>query len=251
MSLESGQTSGSSLPIIEAHRGDSANAPENTLAAFRAAVALPVRWIELDVHPTRDGVLVVIHDDTVDRTTDGSGAVGELTLEALCRLDAGSWFDARFVGERIPTLAEVVDLVGPTDTRLNIEIKSPPPGLDVAQPVVDLLRQAGKEGEYVVSSFDLSVLLEVQALAPEITLALIGHGAGILAPALDHGLPWIHAYHGTLDQAIIADAHAGGLRVNAWTVDDPSTLASWVARGLDKVCTNRPTVMLAAAAQLA
>ncbi len=235
--------------VVEAHRGDSANAPENTLAAFRAAVALPVGWIELDVHPSKDGTLVVIHDDTVDRTTDGSGAIGELTLEALRRLDAGSWFDARFAGERIPTLAEVLDLVGPTDTRLNIEIKSPPPGLDVARPVVDLLRQAGKEGEYVVSSFDLSVLLEVQAIAPEITLALIGHGSGILPPALEHGLPWIHAYHGTLDEAIIAEAHANGLRVNAWTVDDPSMLTSWVAMGLDKVCTNRPAAMLAVAGQ--
>jgi glycerophosphoryl diester phosphodiesterase len=156
----------SGRPVVEAHRGDSANAPENTLAAFRAAVALPVRWIELDVHPTQDGVLVVIHDDTVDRTTDGSGAVSDLTGEALRRLDAGSWFDAQFAGERIPTLAEVIDLVGPTGTRLNIEIKSPPPGLDVARPVVDLLRQAGKAREYVVSSFDLSVLLEVQAIAP-------------------------------------------------------------------------------------
>jgi len=233
--------------VVEAHRGDSANAPENTLAAFRAAVALPVGWIELDVHPSKDGTLVVIHDDTVDRTTDGSGAISELTLEALHHLDAGSWFDARFAGERIPTLAEVLDLVGPTGTRLNIEIKSPPPGLDVARPVVDLLRQAGKAREYVVSSFDLSVLLEVQAIAPEITLALIGHGPEILPLALRHRLPWIHGYHATLDEVIIRDAHANGIKVNAWTVDDPSTLASWVAKGVDKLCTNRPVVMLAAA----
>jgi glycerophosphoryl diester phosphodiesterase len=237
----------SGRPVIEAHRGDSANAPENTLAAFRAAVALPVLWIELDVHPTEDGTLVVIHDDTVDRTTDGSGAVCEMTIDALRALDAGSWFDARFAGEPIPTLAEVLDLVGPTGTRLNIEIKSPPPGLDVARPVVDLLRQAGKERDYVISSFDLSVLLEVQALAPEITLALIGHGPEILPLALQHRLPWIHAYHATLDEAIVAEAHANGLRVNAWTVDDSSTLTSWVAKGLDKLCTNRPAAMLAAA----
>jgi glycerophosphoryl diester phosphodiesterase len=232
--------------VIEAHRGDSTNAPENTLAAFRAAVALPVKWIELDVHPTQDGALVVIHDDTVDRTTDGSGAVCDLTREALRRLDAGSWFDAQFAGERIPTLAEVLDLVAPTGTRLNIEIKSPPPGLDVARPVVELLRQAGKAREYVVSSFDLSVLLEVQATAPEITLALIGLGPEILPLALQHRLPWIHGYHATLDEAIIREAHANGIKVNAWTVDDPSTLTAWVAKGLDKLCTNRPATMLAA-----
>ena len=138
-------------------------------------------------------------------------------------------------------------MVAPTGTRLNIEIKSPPPGLDVARPVVDLLRQAGKERDYVVSSFDLSVLLEVQALASEVSLALIGGGPGILPLALQHRLPWIHGYHATLDEAIVAEAHANGIRVNAWTVDDPSTLASWIAMGVDKLCTNRPAAMLAAA----
>ena len=237
------------LPIIEAHRGDSTNAPENTLAAFRAAVALHALWIELDVHPTRDGALVVLHDDTVDRTTNGSGAVCDLTLVEIARLDAGSWFGAQFASERIPQLREVFDVVAHTETKLNIEIKAAPPGLDVARAVVELLRAYGKERDYVVSSFDLDALLEVRAIAPEVTLALIGWGADILARARQVGLPWIHAHQKTLDAAIVAEAHAAGMRVNVWTVDDPATLAAWATMGLDKICTNRPAIMLAAAAQ--
>ncbi len=110
--------------LIEAHRGDSASAPENTLAAFRRAVELGVPSVELDVHPARDGTLVVIHDDTVDRTTDGTGAVSDKTLDELRCLDAGSWFGSQFAGERIPTLAEVLELLAPSATGLNIEIKA-------------------------------------------------------------------------------------------------------------------------------
>jgi glycerophosphoryl diester phosphodiesterase len=235
------------VPAIEAHRGDPANAPENTLAAFERALGLGIAWIELDIHPAADGALVVIHDDTVDRTTDGSGAVCDLTVEELRRLDAGSWFAPRFAGERIPQLVEVFELVAPTDTRLNVEIKSPPAGFRVAPAVVDLLRQFGVEHQYVVSSFDLSALLEVRAIAPEIALALIGRGPEILEPVRRHGLAWIHAQHGTLDEGIVAQAHAEGIGVDVWTVDDPRMLATWTARGVDKLCTNRPAAMLAAA----
>lgn len=238
--------SDNAAPIVEAHRGDSSNAPENTLAAFRAAVELKARWIELDVHPTRDGALIVMHDDTVDRTTDGSGAIAALTLEEISRLDAGSWFDARFAGERVPQLRDVFDLVAPTATRINIEIKAAPPGLNVTRGVVELLRAYGKEREYVVSSFDLAALLEVQAAAPEITLALIGGGPDILEKAKQHGLPWVHAYHLTANADFVAEAHAAGKRVNVWTVDDPETLPAWAAIGVDKICTNRPATMLAA-----
>ncbi len=233
-------------PLIEAHRGDSANAPENTLAAFGRAVALCVPSIELDVHPAVDGTLMVIHDDTVDRTTDGSGAVCDLTVEALRRLDAGAKFAPAFAGERIPRLEEVFELLVPTRTRLNIEVKRSPPGTHVPATLVALLRRFRKEREYVVSSFDLTALLEVRALAPEVTLALIGNGPEILAQARQHRLPWIHGAHGTVTDALVADAHAAGIRVNVWTVDDPARLPHWRRVGIDKLCTNCPATMLAA-----
>ncbi len=127
------EQSQSPFPAIEAHRGDSSNAPENTLAAFKAAIDLRAPWIELDVHPTRDGALVVIHDDTVERTTGAAGAVCDLGLAEIQKLDAGSWFSPRFAGERIPQLAEVFELVAPSATRLNIEIKAAPKGLSVTR----------------------------------------------------------------------------------------------------------------------
>ncbi len=234
-------------PVVEAHRGDSENAPENTPAAFKKAMGLAVEWIELDVHPTRDGRLVVLHDPTLDRTTDGSGPVAEMSLREVRELDAGSWFGREFAGERIPTLDEVVDLLAPTPTRLNIEVKDAP-GIElVAQEVAALLRRAGCERRYVVSSFDLAALEAVRKTAPEITLALIGNGPEILDVALSEDIPWIHANWTTAYPDVVASAHAGGIKVNIWTLDDPALYAHWRRRGVDKLCTNRPVPMLAAA----
>lgn len=234
-------------PLIEAHRGDSSNAPENTLSAFERAIRLAVPWMELDVRPARDGTPMVIHDDTVDRTTNGSGAVSELTVDELLRLDAGTKFSPAHAGEGIPRFVDVLDMVAPTASRLNVEIKSPPHGAGLARTVVDLLRQFGKQREYTVSSFDLHALATIRTMAPEITLALIGDGAEILTHAERLHLPWIHGNHTTVSKEIVARAHAQGIRVNVWTVDTPETYPLWRATGVDKLCTNRPELMLAAA----
>lgn len=231
-------------PLIEAHRGDSANAPENTLAAFARALALAVPSIELDVHSARDGTLMVIHDDTVDRTSDGAGVVCDRTVDELRRLDVGAKFGPPFIGERIPRLSEVLQMVAPTPAQLNVEIKLSPAGMNVPRTVARLLRQFGKQGEYIVSSFDLSCLLQVRALDPEITLALIGNGPEVLARARQHGLPWINCNHRTVDKELVACAHRQGIRVSVWTVDDPKTLPFWRRAGVDKICTNRPALML-------
>lgn len=231
-------------PLIEAHRGDSANAPENTLAAFARALALAVPSIELDVHPARDGVLMVIHDDTVDRTSDGAGVVGDMTVDELRRLDVGAKFGPPFIGEMIPRLSEVLKMVAQTPAQLNVEIKLSPAGTNVPRTVAQILRRFGKQGEYIVSSFDLSCLLQVRALDPEITLALIGNGPEILARARQHGLPWINCNHRTVDRELVDHAHRQGIRVSVWTVDDPKTLSFWRRVGVDKICTNRPALML-------
>ena len=230
--------------VIEAHRGDSANAPENTLSAFARVLALAVPSIELDVHPARDGTLMVIHDDTVDRTTDGTGAVGDLSCQELRRLDAGATFSARYAGEKIPTLLEVLEMVTPTSTRLNVEIKPSPVGNDVAASLVRLLRQFGKQHEYVVSSFDLKCLLAARHEDKEITLALIGKMPEILPLAEKHDLPWIHCHRKTLTEQGVRRAHDCGIAVNVWTVDEPSSIPFWKQLGVDKLCTNRPAAMI-------
>jgi len=238
-------------PLIEAHRGDSGNAPENTLAAFARALNLGVPWIELDVHPAADGTLMVIHDDTVDRTTDGSGAVGDLTVDELSRLDAGVGFSTIYTGERIPRFLDVLELVAPTQTRINVEIKRPPKGMDVARGVVDCLCAFGKQHEYTVSSFDMQTLLDVRKIDPRITLAPIGKMPDILTKAERHGFPWVHGEQSTVTREAIARAHEQGIRVNVWTVDDPERLPFWMDAGVDKICTNQPAFLLDAGRHLA
>ena len=126
---------------VFAHRGYSAKYPENTMAAFKAALKFNVDGIELDVHETKDGALVVIHDEKVNRTTNGKGYVKDYTLKQIKELDAGSWFNKNFKGEKIPTLKEVLQLVKPTGKIVNIELKSniiPYDGMDLK--VVELIR---------------------------------------------------------------------------------------------------------------
>jgi glycerophosphoryl diester phosphodiesterase len=231
--------------IIEAHRGARAEAPENTLAAFQRALDLKAHSIELDIHPAADGTLVVIHDDTLDRTTDGTGPVAALNLRDLRKLDAGAKIHADFAGERIPTLGEVMGRLAPTPTLLNIEIKRPPPGMRVAEGVVQLLRHYGQAERYVVSSFDADALLAVRRLAPEVKLALIGEAAAVLARARELHLPWIHCSHPSLTVELVRQAHADGIRVGVWTVNDTEQVRHWAANGVDRIITDNPRAMLA------
>jgi glycerophosphoryl diester phosphodiesterase len=232
-------------PIIEAHRGARAEAPENTLAAFQLALDLKVDSIELDVHPAADGTLVVIHDDTVDRTTNGTGAVAAMPLGDLRKLDAGLKFHDRFAGERIPTLDEVLARVAPTPTTLNIEIKQPPPGMKVAEGVVERLRRHGKADRYMVSSFDIDALLAVRRLAPEVALALIGEPPEVLASARELTLPWIHCNQPSLTAALLSQAHGSGILVGVWTVNDPVAVRHWATLGVNRIITDNPRAMLA------
>lgn len=156
------------LEVI-AHRGASGAAPENTLAAFRRAVAMGAAMIELDVQLSRDREVVVIHDDTVDRTTDGRGPVAALDYRTLRRLDAGSWFGREFAGERIPSLAEVLAEV---PIALNVELKAGG-GADLARRVYDTVRNAGALERVVFSSFEDDALRRLRNLDRDIDLAVL------------------------------------------------------------------------------
>src|SRR5438270_12822926 len=128
-------------PIIIAHRGGSAEAPENTMAAFRHAIDIGMRFVELDVQMSREGELVVMHDETVDRTNDGTGAIHDMTLEELRNLDAGSWFGPQFVGEKIPMLREVLELCMGAGVGVVIELKAPEINVGLEEKVVKLLSE--------------------------------------------------------------------------------------------------------------
>lgn len=238
-------------PIVEAHRGASAAFPENTLRAFRAALAAGARWAELDVHECADGELVVMHDPKVDRTTNGQGAIAELSLAELRRLDAGSWRGAEFAGEPVPTLEEVLALLHAAGACLNVEVKRFARPAAAAR-LAGLLHAYAPGGgsAHVVSSFDLEALLQVRAEDGRIPLAFLSSGCGGVATAIEHGFPWVHLHTGAVNPDTMAAAYAAGLRVMAWTLDRPERFAHYARLGVDKVCTNRPADMLAARAAL-
>jgi glycerophosphoryl diester phosphodiesterase len=224
-----------------AHRGNSGLAPENTLAAFALALNTRAEWIELDVHLSADGEVVVMHDATVDRCTNGSGAIAEMTMAELKALDAGSWFGAAFAGETVPTLAEVVALVGDR-LRLDVEIKSTATPLSSLK-VVQVLADGGVLAQSMISSFGLEALLEARRYWPEGRLALITDRAADLEIALEHSLPWLNITYPEADEALARRAHEAGVRITIWTMDDPARWAHFAGLGVDIVCTNVPHLM--------
>ena len=172
-------------PLIFGHRGASAYAPENTLAAFRLALGQGADGVELDVILSADGVPMVIHDDTLDRTTTGLGSVSRLTLAELKQLDAGypARFGTQFPTERIPTLAEVFAACG-DQTVFNIELKHDrSPGLQLAARVVELIHASGRQERVLVSSFQFSSLGRVKALDPNLPVGLL-YMAPVFGPRL-------------------------------------------------------------------
>jgi glycerophosphoryl diester phosphodiesterase len=231
-----------------AHRGVSGLAPENTISAFNLAVKMGFPMIELDVQMTRDQQLVVIHDSTVNRTTNGAGAVADFRLAELRQLDAGSWFGREFSGEKIPTLLEVIHEVG-GHCRLNIEVKKVNTGHS-CRPIEEALIEALSEGvsrqSYLVSSFDYAVLTRIHKLAPHIKLAnLFSYLPLNLPKRIAAGiLTAIHPHYFIVSKRMIETAHAHGLQVNVWTVDKPEQILSLIDLGVDGIITNYPKAFL-------
>ena len=164
-------------PLIAAHRGFRAKYPENTRIAFEAAVQAGAQMLEMDVTFTRDKELVVIHDATVDRTTNGKGPVNSFSLKALKQLDAGSWFDSKFKGERIPTLSEILDDVGKKDVLLNIEIKpievsTQGDSGELVRTLVNVIKKRGLIPSVLVTSFNSGILKSIRRIDRRIPIGL-------------------------------------------------------------------------------
>lgn len=236
-------------PLVLGHRGASAYAPENTLEAFRLALAQGADGLELDVTLSADGVPVVIHDDRLDRTTNGQGPVNRRTLRELKSLDAGytARFGQQFAGARLPTLAEVFEAFDSAPV-INVELKHDhSPGRQLAQKVVEVIRTHGQQDRVLLSSFQFSSLGRVKALAPELPVALL-YMAPIFGPRLAKCLAGRlphEAHHPAslgLRAADINWYHQQGLRVNTWTVDDEAEMRRLIADGVDGLITNRPDV---------
>lgn len=223
--------------FIWAHRGASAAAPENTLAAFRLAETVGADGIELDVHLSRDGVPVVIHDETVDRTSSGRGPVRRLTRTALRRLDAGSWFSPAFAGEPIPDLRETLDWAGDR-LRLNIEIKSAGAGEAVLALLSDF-----PEARVLVSSFDHRLLENLRLAAPDLPLGFLVDSRfwrQVVAAAERSRAESLHPRQDLLSPLLAAACRRAGLAIYPWTVDDRSSLRRLQRQRVDGVFTNCP-----------
>lgn len=226
--------------FLYAHRGASAEAPENTLAAFRRALEAGADGVELDVHLSADGVPVVIHDDTVERTTDGAGPVAFFAAESLRELDAGGWFAPEFAGEPLPTLEETLHLLA-GKLRINIEVKESRAGMAV----VNLLRHL-PTADVVVSSFDHDLLDDLRRTAPGLPLAVLFDEENwhrVLARAVSLRASAVHPRADLVSRPLVAACHRCQLPVHVWTVDAPARARSLARMGVDGLFTNDPATL--------
>ncbi len=227
-----------SKPVVFAHRGAPKYAPENTLASFQKALKMGAQALELDITLSRDGEIVVIHDDTLDRTTNGTGAIAALTLKEIKTYDAGSHFSAEFSGEKIPTLKEVFELVG-SKALINVELKNAGKrNAELVQKAAALVKSMKLEETIIFSSFYSQNVRGIQKAIPECPAGLltlpgfIGKVEINLLGGISPDL--IHPHYSSLSAAFIQRQHAHLKRVHTYTVNDPELmrrLASWKVDG--------------------
>ncbi|MGB6894323.1 MAG: glycerophosphodiester phosphodiesterase [Dehalococcoidia bacterium] len=252
-------------PLAFAHRGGARLWPENTMTAFQGAVDLGYRYLETDVHATRDGVLVTIHDGTLERTTDGSGPVSAITLEELKRLDAGYRFSPdggrtfpfRGKGITVATLAEVAEAF--PDVRLNVEVKqSEPPLVDAVAAAVALIEERALHDRILVASFDDRVIQEFRRrMGDHVATSSATWEATRFWLASRVGLTrWLRRPYDALqvpprqgrltvvDGRFVRAAHRRGLQVHVWTVDEAEEMRRLLDLGVDGLMSDRPDLLL-------
>jgi len=237
---------------IAAHRGGAALWPENSLLAFESAIALGSDLLELDVHLAADGAVAVIHDATVERTTDGTGAVASLTVADLRRLRLRGP-DAALTAEHVPTLDEVLAAAAASPVRLLVEVKGPAPGLrydGLEERTLAALARAGLQARATVMAFNPDVIARVRTLAPRArTTLLVSRGAVERAGArpeqtvdwaIAAGVTDVGLEHTLVDERVAAAARAAKLVLGVWTVNDAMAMRRMLALGVDVLTTDRP-----------
>jgi glycerophosphoryl diester phosphodiesterase len=231
--------------MVIAHRGFSGSAPENTLSAFEKAIDVGADGIELDVRFSKDGHLVVIHDDTLVRTTKRMGRVAGLTLQELKGFDAGTWFGGAFAGERIPTLDEVLELARGR-VLLNIELKKGDHGpysiIELADRTLDGIKGARMEDQVLFSSFDATAVAHILAKDGRIPVAIISRDSWNSPFDVMEGnrFPVLNCRRNTLNPVNRKRAHQEGVRIGVWTVNTEEEMAKFVSMEVDAIITDHP-----------
>lgn len=229
-----------------AHRGSSAICPENTMAAFAKGLEQGATGIETDVQMTKDGRLVLIHDESVARTTGAEGLVKDYTYDELAKLDAGSWFGADFQGERIPLLEELLELTKNRGTIVNIELKNGSiqyPELE--KRVIETVRHYNMSEQIVISSFNHYSLVECKHIDPEIRTGLL-YGEGLYKPweyAKLAKADALHAYHRAVLPEWVEEAKQHGVVYHPWTVNDEEQMKTLIDAGVAGIITDYPDVL--------
>ncbi len=230
---------------IWAHKGASAYAPENTIPAFKKAIEMGADGIELDVHMSKDGKLVVIHDAKVDRTSNGTGYVFDMTCQELKKLDFSNGME-EFKGTRIPTLREVYGLLKDTDLKINVEIKSEEKVyIGIWKELIKLEREMGMQGRIIYSSFNHYVLMSLLETDPDAEIGVL-YNCGLVDPwsyAQYVGAKAVHPYYRTLETpGVIEECVEHGIDINAWTCDDEKIIRKLSDAGVHAIITNKPDV---------
>jgi len=227
---------------IWAHRGASAYAPENTLEAFSLAIDMKAEGIELDAHLSKDGVLMVGHDESINRCSNGKGYVRDYTCAELKTFDFSYRFP-QYKGAKMPTLAEVYELMKPAGLFINVEIKCLPFLYEGVEEKLDkLARDMGMEDRIIYSSFDHYTLVKMRQINPKVPLGIL-YDEAIYQPwkyAADMGVNALHPHFASLNRDITAPSQAAGIMVHPWTVDDPDIMREMYRQQVEAIITNKP-----------
>lgn len=230
-----------------AHRGATAYAPENTIAAFDLAVEMKADYIEIDVQRSKDGALVLIHDTTVDRTTDGTGKVGDLTLEQLRSLDAGSWKGDQYKGEPIPTFEEILDRYR-GKVGILIELKAPELYPGIEKQVADALKARNlnkpQNEKIIIQSFNFESMKKTNELLPKVPI-------GVLTSSRLHTTPealqefstyadWFNPSYGIVTEDLVNQVHSLGMKIGSWTVRSQEAADFLFEMKVDAIITDYP-----------
>jgi|WetSurMetagenome_2_1015567.scaffolds.fasta_scaffold79153_2 glycerophosphoryl diester phosphodiesterase len=238
--------------VRQAHRGFSGLYPENTMLSFRKAIEEGTEFLEMDLHLTKDRKVIIIHDETYDRTTNGTGWVWDMDLKDVKNLDAGQ-------GEKIPTLLEIIDFARPIDIRLCLELKfehntsdpsrAEPEAMETAAEVIKILRQTNFLDSVVVTSFSANVLKRVKEIEPRLSIVLTPSPYdGSLSPkqVMDQVVPCANVaayYYKSIDKAFMDEARLAGITIWAWDPDKPEDILRMINLGVSAVESNRPDIL--------